>query len=79
MTKAIAQPLLGDMEAFRHALYGAAKILYLADNAGEIVFDRLRIALLPTGRTTLAVRDGAVTNDATVIDARQAGLHDMVQ
>jgi damage-control phosphatase, subfamily I len=76
---AITEPLLGDMEEFRRAVNSAGKILYLADNAGEIVFDRLLIERLPAGRTTLAVRGGAVINDATLPDARKAGLHELAE
>lgn len=72
-------PLHGDLETFRRAIGTAREILYLADNAGEIVFDRLLIEQLSPGRVTLAVRGAAVINDATVHDARQAGLHELVE
>jgi uncharacterized protein with ATP-grasp and redox domains len=36
------QPVFGDLEAFKKAAGRARTILYLADNAGEIFFDRLR-------------------------------------
>lgn len=52
----------------------AARILYLADNAGETVFDRKFIELLPPGSTTVAVRGGPALNDATMEDAVHAGL-----
>ncbi len=76
---AIAEPLLGDMEKFRRAVNEAGKILYLADNAGEIIFDRLLIERLPAGRTVLAVRGAAVINDATLEDACQAGIHEVAR
>ena len=72
-------PLHGDLEAFRRTIGKAREILYLADNAGEIVFDRLLIEQLSPGRVTLAVRGAAVINDATVHDARQAGLYELVE
>lgn len=75
----MVEPLLGDMEGFRRAVNAAGKILYLADNAGEIVFDRILIERLPAGRTTFAVRGGPVINDATLVDARQAGLHEVAE
>ena len=37
------KPLVGDAEAFRQAAAEATAILYLADNAGEIVCDWLLI------------------------------------
>jgi len=52
----------------------AKHILYLGDNAGEIVFDRVLIESLPTGCTTFAVKSGPVVNDVTYADAYQVGL-----
>ena len=46
----------GAMAALRRAVEQADDILYLADNAGEIVFDRLLIEELPADRITLVVR-----------------------
>lgn len=53
-------------------------ILYLCDNAGEIVFDRVLLDILRTmGKRVMAVVKGApVINDATGEDARAAGLHE---
>jgi hypothetical protein len=67
-------PLDYDRRRLGAMLRSAKSILYLADNAGEIVFDRLLIEQLPRGKVTLAVRGGPVINDATLDDARQAGL-----
>jgi hypothetical protein len=69
----------GDIEAFRRAAAAAHDILYLADNAGEIVLDRLLIEALGPARVTVAVRGAPVINDATVDDARAAGLHEIVR
>ena len=62
------------VETLRQEVGRARDILYLADNAGEIVFDRLLIQQMPTDRVTLAVRGGPVINDATLEDAKAAGL-----
>ena len=51
----------------------------MADNAGEIVFDRLLIELLPLDRVIVAVRGGPVLNDATLSDAAAAGLTEIVK
>jgi len=67
------------IEKFRNAMSRAGKILYLADNAGEIVFDRLLIEQMPTERITLAVKGEPVINDATIEDAEFAGLTEMVE
>lgn len=53
-------------------------ILYLADNTGEIVFDRLFIERLPIYKLTLAVRGAPILNDATLADAEYIGLTDRV-
>jgi len=75
----LCESLLGNINEFREAIAEANHILYLADNAGEIVFDRLLIEQLPIERLTLAVRGSPVINDATRIDAKAAGLDDLVE
>lgn len=75
--QALAEPLAGDLDRFRQAANTAGRILYLADNAGEIVFDRLLIEALSPERVTLAVRGAPVINDATRADAHAAGIHDI--
>ena len=76
---ALDEPFHGDVEGFRQAIKAAGDILYLADNAGEIVFDRLLIEQLPTERVTVVVRGGPILNDATFADAEAAGLCKMVE
>jgi uncharacterized protein with ATP-grasp and redox domains len=49
------------------------RILYLADNAGETVFDRVFIETIDNA-VTYAVKGHPVLNDATVTDALAAGL-----
>ena len=49
------------------------EILFLADNAGETVFDRLLIETLPVP-VTYAVKGGPILNDAVQEDAREAGI-----
>jgi len=68
-----------ELEQFRHALSGAKSILYLADNAGEIGFDRLLIEVLGPDRVTLMVKAGPIVNDAMLADAQQVGLTDIVR
>lgn len=66
--------LEGDLSTFLSAVKRSRRILYLADNAGEIVFDRLLIERLPRGKVTVAVRGRPVINDATRADAETAGI-----
>ena len=56
-----------------HAVHDAPWILYLGDNTGETVFDRLLIKTLERP-VTYAVRGGPIINDVTMEDALTAGL-----
>lgn len=76
--QALHAPLSGDPAALLEAVRQAESILYLADNAGEIVFDRLLIERLPAEKVTLVVRGGPAINDALMEDAIAAGLTDIV-
>ncbi len=70
--------LVDDYPALVEQVQGTAqpKVLYLADNCGEIVFDSLVIReLQKTGcEVTLAVRGAPIINDATMEDAVFCGL-----
>lgn len=74
--RALTAPLMGSVQELQDAIANAQHMLYLADNAGEIVFDRSLLSFLPLGRFTVVVRGGPVLNDATLADARWAGLED---
>lgn len=67
---------------FREELQRASTLLYITDNAGEIVFDMLLIEVLqelyPDLVITAAVRDAPIINDATMDDAREIGLDKLV-
>ena len=66
-------PTINHYQAFKDHLKDAASVLYLADNAGETVFDKILIETM--GKTVIyAVRDKPVINDATVEDALTSGL-----
>jgi uncharacterized protein with ATP-grasp and redox domains len=60
-------------------LDGARSILYVLDNAGEIVFDRLLVERLGARRVVCAVRSGPIINDATYEDARLTGLTEVCE
>lgn len=64
-------------DLFCRQLSKARQILYLTDNAGEIGFDRLFIQTLKKQydvNVTVVVRSLPTLNDATLGDAREAGL-----
>ena len=72
-----------DFAEFSRRLKMAARLLYICDNAGEIVFDRLFIEEIrrthPELQITCAVREQPVINDAVFPDARDAGLHEVAE
>jgi len=79
VSQALTEPFVGDQNEFCKAVAEAQRILYLADNAGEIAFDRLLIEQLAPARVTVAVRGAPILNDATMADARAVGLHEIVE
>ncbi|MHC1600385.1 MAG: damage-control phosphatase ARMT1 family protein [Candidatus Methanospirareceae archaeon] len=62
-----------DYDKFKENLDRTAEILYLGDNAGEAVFDRILIEELKKP-VTYVVRAVPVINDVTSEDALQAGI-----
>ncbi|HWQ65129.1 MAG TPA: ARMT1-like domain-containing protein [Methanospirillum sp.] len=52
------------------------RVVYLTDNCGELVFDRLLIEFLKNqgSYVTVVVRDAPILNDATMADAMEMGL-----
>ncbi len=79
MRQALSEPFYGELELFRQAIAKARSILYLADNAGEIAFDRLLIEQILPEQVTLVVRGAPVINDATLEDAQAVGLDEIVE
>ena len=72
---------IDDFAHFADDLKKTDKILYIADNSGEIVFDKVFISEL-TGmgkKVILAVKSGPILNDATMEDAKEAGLDNIAQ
>ncbi len=75
----IEQPLCAEtVRAFKDALVRAHSVLYLADNAGETVFDRVLIETLDRP-VAYAVKSGAILNDATYADALAAGIDQVAE
>jgi len=67
---------IDDLPALKSALRSAQRILYLGDNAGEIVFDRVLVEEISSGNreVTFAVKDKPILNDATLVDAHAVGM-----
>lgn len=57
----------------------AKKILFIGDNAGEIVMDKIFLEGLPVGKITYVVRGGPALNDSTIEDAEMIGMMDCVK
>ena len=64
------------VEDLRAALDEATDVLYLADNAGEIVLDRLLLETIDAD-VTVVLKDDPFLNDATLEEARAVGLDDV--
>ncbi len=83
--KALHNPIVvDDYNTFRVALSNTANtesILYLADNAGEIIFDRLLIETLISlnKKVKVAVKGSPVLNDSTMDDALESGLTEICE
>lgn len=67
-----------DMVHFKKLISKAETLLFIGDNAGEIVFDRILIEILkqeyPGIKITYTVRETPVLNDITFNDVRETGL-----
>lgn len=75
--KTIARGLqVDDYDRLWSALQEHPECLYIHDNAGEIVFDKLVVEVLEELgiRVTSVVKGGPVANDATMDDAEMVGL-----
>lgn len=61
----------------------AKSIVYLTDNCGEVVLDKLLMAEIgkrnPNAKITAVVRGADVLNDATVVDAAQVKLEEVAE
>lgn len=58
----------------KQAVSKANQVLYIGDNAGEIVFDKLFIETIMHPKLIYAVRGAPVINDATLDDAKYIGM-----
>ncbi len=71
---------IDETELLRADLARAETVLYLGDNTGEVWCDRLLIETFPTTvNVTFATREVPVLNDATLVEAREAGLHEVAE
>ena len=67
-----------DYDQFRDDLEKAQFVLYLGDNAGESVFDKLLIETM-NKPVTYVVRDEPIINDVTMEDALKSGIGEVAE
>ncbi len=71
---------INDSSILESRLKKANKILFIGDNAGEIVFDKLFIeSCLKNKQVFYAVRGMPVLNDSTILDAEAVGMNKVAQ
>ena len=70
---------IDDSPQLRNDLKHAATLLYIGDNCGEIVLDKLFLETINLPRMDFLVRDGPIINDATLNDANMAGMETVVK
>ncbi|HSQ93295.1 MAG TPA: ARMT1-like domain-containing protein [Methanoregula sp.] len=65
-----------DVDDTARILERCSRVVFLTDNCGEIVFDRLLVGFLKNcgAHVTVAVRDAPILNDATMEDALALGF-----
>ncbi len=68
-----------EIDLFKSAISKAKDILYLGDNAGEIVFDKFLIWQIGADKITFVVKGSPILNDATMEDAKAAGITNIVR
>jgi len=75
----VNQDLLGGgLAPFQQKITEASHLLFLADNVGETVFDKVFIEILDIP-VIYAVKGGPILNDATLEDARAAGIDQIAE
>lgn len=80
MARVLKSPFaINHVERLRRRLTEARNVLYLGDNAGEIVFDKLFIQTFRHPNIWYAVRGAPVINDATRQDAAQVMMEEVAE
>lgn len=67
-------PAIDHTNQLKEALVKASTVLYLGDNSGEIVLDKLFIETINHPNLYFATRGGNVINDITLEDAEMVGI-----
>ncbi len=74
---------VNDFEGLQARLSVSENLLYIADNAGEHIFDKIYIqtilSLYPRIRLTYMTRGNAIINDVTYEEAKEAGFDELCE
>lgn len=68
-----------DSAALKVEIEKAKTILYLGDNCGEIVLDKLFLETINHPNVIFAVRDKPILNDATIKEATEVGIPEVAK
>jgi len=63
-----------DFDGFHSKLKDAKTLLFIADNCGEIIFDRVLLEELTGIRKIVSVKSGPFINDVTVGEIKETGI-----
>lgn len=73
----------GLLDDFRREILGAKRLVYILDNCGEIVMDKVLMRVMreinPALEITALVKGGPIVNDATIEDAEQVRLNEIAK
>ncbi|MBU1670664.1 MAG: DUF89 family protein [Actinobacteria bacterium] len=87
LQRSITEALAGEdgLEAYPplvERLGSARRVMVIADNCGELIFDRVLVETLLESydlQVTLAVRGAPIINDVTMVEARQVGMDSLCE
>ena len=70
---------IDDSTQLQEAISKANTILYLGDNCGEVVLDKLFLETIKHPNVVFAVRDKAILNDVTLKEAKEVGIPEVAR
>lgn len=65
---------IDDSQQLRNEITKAKSVLYLGDNCGEVVLDKLFLETIQHPNVVFSVRERAVLNDVTLKEAKEVGI-----
>ncbi len=78
--KSLSQSMdIEKVKLLKEEIDNAKRVLFIGDNAGEIVLDKIFIENLPKEKITYVVRGGPALNDATMVDVKMVGMMNSVR